>query len=518
MITSPRWKRRIGIIDLGSNSARLMVAQYTPGDSYKVTYEYSRRVRLAEGMAEDERLRPEAMARAIETLRMFRSFCRANGVRRVIPVATAATRDAKNGARFVARVRARTGLRLRVLSGEEEALYGVVGAINRIGVRAGLVLDVGGGSAEISRVQDGRFARGLTLPLGAVRLTEEHLPGDRVRPADVKRLARHVRDLLGAVDWMTLGEDEHFVGLGGTIRSLARIDREERNHPLRLLGGYVLDAERLDRLVDRLRMVPASERAQRIAGLSNDRADVILAGAMVVAAALRRAGASSLVVSDEGLREGLLYREFLGRRPSPVIPHLRRFSVLNLGRVYGYQTAHADQVARLAVALLEQIGGRLRDDHDDGDLAAEREYLWAAAQLNDIGTAVNAQDHHKHSSYLIRNTGLSGYTQREMVLIASLCIYQRKGKADVKSYKDLLEKGDSQRLKQLGAILRIAEALDSSRTQGVASVRAQVRRNVVRVRVRAKPKHDVRWEVGEAQRNAALFEDAFGCRLDVESS
>lgn len=508
-----RWTHRLGIIDLGSNSARLIVVQYTPGESFKVTYEYSRRVRLAEGMASSgDRLDPAAVARAVETLAMFRDFCAAHGLRRVIPVATAATRDAADRAAFLRQVRAATGLRLRVLSGEDEAYFGALGVINGLGLSAGLVMDVGGGSAQISRVRGGRFERGQTTPLGAVRLTEAYLLGEKVSAAEFKRLNHAVDEALAELDWMTLEAGGRFVGLGGTLRTLARIDRDDRAYPLRLLNGYELELERLDDLIGRLRALPVRDRARQVPGLPSDRADVILAGAVVVAAALRRAGVDRMVVSDQGLREGLFYREFLGAGRAPVLRDLRRFSVLNLGRVYGYQTAHADQVARLAVALFDQLGKR----HGYGP--REREYLWAAAQLNDIGSAVNYQDHHKHSAYLILSAGLPGYSHREIALIALLCVYHRKGKADIRTYQTVLGKGDEARVRRLGAILRLAEALDSSRTQDVAGVSVDARRDLVWLAVKARPRHDVRWEAGEAQRNADLFEEAFDCRLEVKAA
>lgn len=511
MTAFPHWTRRLGLIDLGSNSARLIVAQYTPGHAFKVTYEYSRRVRLAEGMAAgQDRLSPAAVARAIETLTMFRDFCAANGVRRVIPVATAATRDAADQAAFLRQVQAATGLRLRVLSGEEEAYYGALGVINGVGLSDGLVMDVGGGSAQLSEVRGGRFRRGLTTPLGAVRLTESYLPGERAAPAQFKRLARHLDEAFARLDWLTLSEGGRLVGLGGTLRTLARIDRDDRDYPLRLLNGYELHADRLESLIEKLRALPVGERVRQVPGLPPDRADVILAGAMVVAAALRRAGADRLVVSDQGLRDGLFYHEFAGRA-SPVIPDLRRFSVLNLGRVYGYQSAHADQVARLALALYDQLARR----HGYG--ALERELLWAAAQLNDIGSAVNYQDHHKHSAYLILSAGLPGYNHREIALIALLCVYHRKGKADVKGYQAVLDKGDAQRVRRLGALLRLAEALDSSRTQDVAEVTVSGRGERLRLTVRGRGGRNVVWEAGEAQRSADLLEEAFECQVEVQA-
>lgn len=520
MITAPRWTQRLGLIDLGSNSARLVVIQYTPGESFKVTYEYSRRVRLAEGMAASlgpARLRPAAVQRAIETLAMFRDFCAANGVRRLIPVATAATRDAADQADFLRQVRAATGLRLRVLSGEEEAYFGALGVINGLGLADGVVIDVGGGSAEVSRVRAGRFAQGQTTPLGAVRLTEAFLPGERASAGEVKRLNRRLDETLAPLEWLRLAPGERLVGLGGTIRALARLDRDERDYPVRLLNGYEIEAERLLNLIERLRALPVKDRPRQFPGLPPDRADVILGGALVVAAALRATGADRLMVSDQGLRDGLFYREFLaGRRPArgrsaDVIPDLRRFSVLNLGRVYGYQTGHADQVARLAEALFDETARR----HGYG--AAERQYVWAAAQLSDIGSAVNYQDHHKHSAYLILSAGLPGYTHREVALIALLCLYHHKGKADFKTYQAVLEKGDGERVRRLGALLRLAEALDSGRTQAVAGLTLSGRGAQLTLRVTAQRGRDISWEVGEAGRSADLFEAAYGCRLEVRA-
>lgn len=509
MYTPSRWTHRLGIIDLGSNSARLVVAQYTPGESFKITYEFSRRVRLAEGLAAGGRLQPAAVARAIETLRMFQAYCVANGVRRLLPVATAATRDAANRAEFLQQVQQATGLRLRVLTGEQEAYYGALGVINGSGLRDGLVMDVGGGSAQVSVVRGGAFQRGQATSLGAVRLTEAYFPDERVTASQFKALTRHLDQTFAKLTWMKLNGGR-FIGLGGGIRTLARIDRDQREYPLRLLNGYELRLERIEALIERLRALPVNERARRIPGLPSDRADVMLAGAMVVAAALRRVSAETLTVSDQGLREGLLYEAFLRQEKTPIIPSLRTFSVLNLARIYGYYSRHEEQVARLAVSLFDQLARR----HGFGP--AEREYLWAAATLNDIGTAVNYQDHHKHSAYLILSAGLPGYSHRETALIALLCLYHRKGKADLETYRPVLAKGDGDRLRKLGAILRLAEALDSSRTQDVADVRVSASARQVRLLVIGR--RDVHWEAGEAQRNAELFEDAFDCELEVRTA
>jgi exopolyphosphatase/guanosine-5'-triphosphate,3'-diphosphate pyrophosphatase len=503
--------RRLGIIDLGSNSARLMVAHYAPGRAFKITDEVARRVRLSEGMAADNQLHPAAIKRALETLRMFQAFCAASGVRRIAPVATAAVRDAANQAEFLEKVQKQTGLRFRVLSGEEEARLGAVGVINSLGLRDGLVMDVGGGSAEVSEVRGGRFRRGLTAPLGAVRLTELYLANDPVKSGDVARLTDHLDTSFELVDWMTLGKDGTLVALGGTARALARIDRELREYPLGLTHGYELELSRLEKLIDRLRGLTTAERARKIPALQADRADIILAGAMTLARALRRAGAKHALVCGQGLREGLLYQEFLNHADPPVLRNLREFSVLNLCRLYGYEKMHVDHVVRLSLSLFDQLKKR----HEYGEW--ERGLLWAAAQLHDVGTVVDYYDHHKHSAYIILSSGLPGYTHRETALIALLCLYHRKGNTSLETYGGVCERGDAERVKRLASLLRLAEYLDRSRSQTVTDLRLNVlNRKRARLRVHTRANDDAHVEIWEAQRNADLFESAFGLALTIE--
>lgn len=504
-------KRRVGIIDLGSNSARLMVAHYLPGQAYRITDELSRRVRLSEGMSIDGRLRAPAILRAIQAIRLFKSFCDANGVKRIVPVATAAVRDAVNRADFLRQLRASTGLRFRVLTGPEEAYYGVLGVVNGLGLRGGLVMDIGGGSAEFSHVERSRFRRGETTPLGAVRLTEMFLnDGDHVYPAALDRLNRYIHSALADFDWLHLGPDEAFVGVGGTARALARMDREARHYPFDLINGYELARTRLQGLVERLIELPVAERVRQMPGLPADRADIILAGALVVQGALRAAHASALTICGHGLREGLFFKEFLPQTNPPVIRDLREFSVLNLGRLYGFEQVHADHVTRLALSLFDQLADR----HHYG--AAERDCLWAAGQLHDIGTIVDYYDHHKHTSYIILNAGLPGYSHRDTALIALLCLYHRRGQPTLDQFHAPPQAGDLDRARRLSALLRLAEYLDRSRAQTITRLRLEGSGKKLRLLAKPRPGADARVEIWEAQRATDLFEEAYNCKLTIE--
>jgi exopolyphosphatase / guanosine-5'-triphosphate,3'-diphosphate pyrophosphatase len=288
------------------------------------------------------------------------------------------------------------------------------------------------------------------------------------------------------------------------------MDRLARSYPLGLVNGYELRRNNLDRLIERLAELPASERARQMPGLPADRSDIILAGALVVREAMRRAGVHSLVVCGHGLREGLFFKEFLKPADPPVIKDLRAFSVYNLGRLYGYEPAHAAHAAKLALSLFDQLARR----HGFGQ--QERDCLWAAAQLHDIGTVVDYYDHHRHTYYIILSAGLGGYSHRETELVALLCLYHRKGTPTEEDLGVLTRGGDLDRVCKLASLLRLSEYLDRSRTQVITRLtvlNAGGRRVVLRAQVRSKA--DARVEIWEAQRNATLFEAAFDCKLEI---
>ena len=503
--------RRVAIIDLGSNTARLMIAQFTPDRVFKITDEVSRRVRLVEGIAEGGRLRSAARSRALEAVRMFKSFCDAQGIDHILPVATAAVRDAGNGASFLKEIARGTGLHFRLLSGEEEAFYSTVGVINSLGLYDGIILDVGGGSAEIGLIRDGAFAKGASTPFGTVRTNETYFPGPEVTTGQTKRLDADIDQALAGIGWLEARSTFPIAGVGGVVRALVRIDRMERKYPLGLVHGYELKRRRLEKLIERIASIPVSERSRRIPGLQQEREDIILAGAMIVAGVMRKTGARKLIVSGQGLREGLFFEEAFKPSSRPdSIGRLRRFTILNLARLYGYEGAHTGHVARLSRSMYDQ----LQEIHGYGE--REREYLWAAAMLHDIGTVIDYYDHHKHSAYIILNAGLPGFDHRETVIIAWLCLNHRRGKPNFSRYQTLLKKEERIMVYRLSSLLRLSEYLDRSRSQIVEDVRLEAGGRKVRMKVVPRDGRDVSVELSEARSRVQLFEECFDRRLAIE--
>jgi exopolyphosphatase/guanosine-5'-triphosphate,3'-diphosphate pyrophosphatase len=499
-------EERIGIIDLGSNTTRLILMAYKPHLCFRLVDEVKETVRLAEGVREDRMLNPGPMRRAVEALKMFYTFCQSAQVEQIVPVATSALREAANREEFLLMLRQETDLDLRVLSGEEEAYYGYLGAINSLPFTDGIVVDIGGGSTEVTAVRGRAFSTTFSQQVGVIRFTERYIKSDPISKKEFRALEEGAVTAFKELDWLKSETGPTMVGMGGTVRNLARMDQKRRKYPLDRLHGYVLKRQGLEEIVDMLRRSSLKER-ESIPGLSRDRADVIVSGAVILLQLMQQGGFEELLVSGQGLREGLFYDYFLQGQQVPLFDDKRGFSIQNLAKIHNYEAIHAAKVRELSLSLFDQ----LEPLHGYGRW--ERELLSYAALLHDIGVEVGYYDHHKHSAYLIFNSALQGFTHREVVLLALLTRYHRKGSVDVNEYRMILADDDEERLSRLSALLRISEYLERSKSQVVQSLKVEIGEDGVRVHVRAVG--DATVEVWDANRRTRLFEKAFGQKIEI---
>jgi exopolyphosphatase / guanosine-5'-triphosphate,3'-diphosphate pyrophosphatase len=490
---------------MGSNTFRLVVFRYRPGGSFQLVDEIRDVVRLSSG-AGPAGLTAEAVERASHTVRLYAAFCEAAGVDDVVPVATSAVRDAANSD-VVLRALSADGLPVRILSAEEEAWYGYLGVVNSTTLGDGHVLDLGGGSVQISQVVGRKLGRTVSRPLGAVRMTERFLPRQRASGADLKSLRRHVARQLDAVSWLERSGGR-MVGIGGTIRTLATMHQRRTRYPLDEVHGYLLSRGGLEELIDAMAELPASDRS-RLAGLKPDRADITLAGAVVIAAALERLGVDQVEICAQGLREGIFYERFLAPTDPPLIRDVRRQSVLNLVDIYRCELPHAEHVCDLALGVYDELA-RLGLQALD---RPERELLWAAGMLHDSGVLVDYNDHHRHGYYLVLNAGLPGFRHRELALVALLVRAHRKALPSPAPLEGVLDPDDADRLQRLAACLRVAEQLERGRAGGIREVRMEAPDGTARLLVRAEG--DPAVALWSAALEAPAFERAFGRRLEL---
>jgi exopolyphosphatase/guanosine-5'-triphosphate,3'-diphosphate pyrophosphatase len=337
--------------------------------------------------------------------------------------------------------------------------------------------------------------------------TERFFPAERVKPKQVKALREHVRDELRSAPWLP-GAPGRLAGIGGTVRNLAGVTMIEEGLPTFGVQGFSLRREALDALVERLAELTPAER-RRVPGLKPERADLILAGAVVVQTVMDVCRFDAMEVTEAGLREGVFYEELLAGADPPLIPDVREASVRNLAAQYHPETAHTEHVAKLALAMWDELS----DAGLHPGRADERELLWAAAILHDIGTAVDYDDHHKHSRYLILNAGLPGYSPRETAIIGQAARYHRKGQPGMREFSPLARKGDEELLARCAALLRVAEQLERPRDQAVSHASVAVRDGTVELTL--KSRGDVAVSRWGAQRQADVFRKAFDRDLRV---
>jgi exopolyphosphatase/guanosine-5'-triphosphate,3'-diphosphate pyrophosphatase len=501
--------QRLAVIDLGSNSFRLVVFTAAEG-WWRRTDEIYEPVRIGAGMAATGSLGEEPMQRALATLDVFAHFCKASGlgVEAIDAVATSAIRDADNAEGFLTRARQRTGLPIRVLSGEAEACYGYLAAINSTTLADGCVLDLGGGSLQLVRVEDRMAKQSGSWRMGAVRMTERFLSdGGPATVAQLDALRAHITAELESSRWLARC-GPRFIGIGGTVRNLAVAAQRAAGLPSSGVQGMIIDDDALEQLVQRLAALPAVERS-RVPGIKPARADLILAGAVVVQEVLRAGGFAGLESTEAGLREGVFFERYLADGKPPLFEDVRRSSVLNLAARYHMDVAHTRHVASLALSMFDQLAELQLHVGDP----RERELLWAACVLHDIGMSVDYDDHHKHSRYLILNGGLPGFSPVELAIVAQAARYHRKGMPDAGPLAPLFGEGDMERLNRCAVLLRLAEDLERSRDQLVRETVLTRADGAVLLRLLADGEAAVpRWAAG---RESELFARAFGCPLRV---
>ena len=423
--------RHVAVIDLGSNSWRLVVFSYGSAPSlrwWKRTDELYEAVRIGEGLAQTGELSEAAMARGIETLVVFERFCHASGLADadVHAVATSAIRDARNGEQFLAQARTAIGYEIEILSARAEAHYGAVAALNSSTLTDGVVLDIGGGSLQLVLIEGREEIQSVSFPLGAVRTTEAFLSGPGpARKKDLARLRAHVKSSLSGIEWLK-GRRGRLVAMGGAVRNLAAAAQRAAFGSSGGIDigvqGFLITADALSELVANLAALPAAER-RAVPGIKPGRGDIILGSAVVLQTCSRSAGSTGSrrprpvceTACSSPARSSPRARAAVRRRPRG-----RRAQPRDPVRV-GSRPHRARRAARAPDARVADRGRAVRAT------ARRAQLLWAAAMLHDVGMTISYDDHHKHSRYLIVSAELPGFDPRERALIAQITRYHRKG-------------------------------------------------------------------------------------------
>jgi exopolyphosphatase/guanosine-5'-triphosphate,3'-diphosphate pyrophosphatase len=441
----------LAVVDVGSNSGRAVVLRQADGGHFEILAGGRAPLRLARDVERGGRLTEQALDRTVQTLRDFRALANGSGAERILAVATAAVRDSDNSGDLVERSLRDAGLHLDVIDGETEARLSFLGAIHGLPVEHGMLIDLGGGSMEISRFRARAFVRSWTLALGSLSLSDRFLVSDPPGERELDRLHDHVRSTLEAAGVPPLGADETLIGTGGTIRNLAKVDRQARtNYPIPRLHGYVLSRRRMGDLAQRVASRSLSRR-KALPGLSRERADSIVGGAAVVATTLDAVRGSEIVVSGQGLREGLALQSLNGELPPAA--DVRKASVAALvSRFATWEAGRAERRSRIAAILLEAT------EPAAGPNARER--LDQAATLLDIGRSIDYYRRYEHTADIVVAADLEGFSHRKLAMLAAVIRQAGDERTRIRGYRPLLTSDDQLLVARAGTILLLADEIE----------------------------------------------------------
>ena len=508
---------RVCVIDLGTNSFHAVIVDAHPNGSFQVVDRMKEMVRLGKHGLSANTLPDEAMERGMQALQRIHLLANGWGATEFLAFATSAIREATNGGVFIRRVRQELGLRIRPISGEQEAQLIFQGVRRTIEMAAPtLLVDVGGGSVEFIVAAEGESVFARSLKLGAARLTERFVTTDPLSAAEQEEMRVHIRETVTAVvDACRAYDVTSIVGSSGTMKTLARVALEESGTGTQTVFQRTFSRSEVGTALKWVLASGADERIDHPA-IEPKRGDQIGAGAVLLDTLLDELPqVTHLRVSQNALREGMVVH-FMDtnyariRRIAPFRDPRRR-SVHELAYRYQWEERHAQHVAATATFLFDVC----RPLYDGP--ARDAELLEYAALLHDVGYLVSHDTHAKHSRYLIKNADLQGFQPDEIAIMSLVAQYHR-GAPPTPTHKHYRKRSeeDQRRIRQLAGLLRIAEGLDRSHFQNVTALRARLSDEALTLSIATKG--DPQLEVWSGTEESALFTEEFGRAFRVESA
>lgn len=510
---------KLAAIDIGSNSIKLVVVDAAASDSFAVLAREREVVRLGHETLLRGHLGRAAILRAADCIRRFRSIAEARGAETIVAIATASVREANNSANFIKAIELKTGVRVEILSGVEEARLIGLAASHGCGNKGitHLNIDIGGGSTELSIFRDGVPITLMSLKLGAVGLTERFIRTDPPRTKELGSLRSEIRAALQRPSRELRGHGwDDVTGTSGTILALGyalrvlHTDVSERKSQGAQPSEATINLSELSEVNTSFAGLALQARREA-ANLSAQRAEIIVAGGQILEGAMRALSIKSLRTCDWALREGVIIDrlrvwEDQSRPPMPDITDQRLRGVHAVGKRFGYEEQHSHQVARLAEKIFDSVAVHKNLTRH------QRLLLSAAALLHDVGYHIAHESHHKHSFYLIENSELTGFSEAERAVIANIARYH-KGSTPKERHSNYISMNPADRdtVRRLAGILRIADALDRRHDNRVNDVECRCEGRVVTIQVVSALECEN--ELAEAHRRLDLFEEAFQSSL-----
>ncbi|MCB1142516.1 MAG: Ppx/GppA family phosphatase [Leptospiraceae bacterium] len=513
-------EKNLAAIDLGTNSFHLIIVKVKEDGSYESLGKEKESVRLGSGAGTQEIITPDAIERGINCLKRFKALAEVHNAE-IRAVATSALREAKNRDSFLELARNELGIHIEIISGFEEARLIYFGILQGLPVydKKILMIDIGGGSTEFLVGLKGEIEFAQSLKIGAVRLTDKFFMGDPISLSDIKQCKIYVQGTIGPMKREILKlQPEIIIGSSGTVQSIASmVIADVKENPNRSLNNYTILKDNFKKIRNSIDSAETLKKRTKLPGLDSKRADIIVAGSIILEEIFDMFSIQKLQVSDYALREGIIYdtivkwREHQDNQIHP-LANIRLKAIKSLFNTFPYEKEHVEKVTEIALKIYDSLAKHYNFTGD------EREYLEAAAILHEIGFGISHSSHHKHSYYIIRNSELMvGFHFEEIEIIALVARYHRKSPPKSKHTEFISLTHENQKLvKKLASILRIADGLDRSHQSMVEDLELEITKDEVKILLKIKENMDPHVDIWSADQKKELFEEYFDKKVSFQ--
>lgn len=499
---------RIGIIEVGATSVTLMLNEVEDDGYFRIIDELNTSIRLYSDLIDGNELSIDKINSAISAIQSFKSMCEISGAKKIIAVISDSIRRISNSNVLISLVKDELNIELIPLRSEEEIYYSYLAVMNSLYVKNSLVVDIEGASTHLLWIKDQTIKEKLTLPIGALSLTNEYNLMDRIKVSDIDSCNNHIKTLLNNASWLKENIFDSIIGIGGTLRAINKMDRKKKRYPLDIPHNYTFYDCDLHDLCNMLKIKDLKQRKQ-IIGLDADRADIIVGGTLIIDNLVKLTEAQNIITSLNGVREGIMY-EYIDKNFN-YEKDILNYSICGISKTLNINRSHAGNVYWIARTLFEELTPlhKLSDE-------SYKNILKTSALLHDCGISVSYYNHHKHSFYIILNSPINGLNHKELLMSAAIAAYHRNNdySLPLPAFTAVINKIDLINIETLGVMLKIAEGLDRSLEGAVRSLKVQINEDNVKLLLTSEL--DLELEIRQALRAKRSFYDVFKKELIIE--
>ena len=507
--------RRIGVIDIGANSIKLMLSEIEDSGYFKTVDELKETVRLGSDLINSNKLSEDKINYTISTLKSFKSLCTLSGASEIITVITEDLIIAENKNELKDKIIKEVDLYPRLLSYDDEIHYNHLSVINSLYTNNSLMIDIGGFSTHLALIdKNSNLIENATIPVGCVNLSKLFCLQDLIIFENNEKACDYVKSLFSSIAWLSEYQFSNIICIGGSLRNIFKVDRRKKRYPLDLSHNYSISKQDVTELYNLMKCKNLKQRKQ-IEGLSIDRADVIVGALVILNELVKHTNVEDLTLCGRGLREGIL-NEYLNQNYASSSEDILDFSIHGIMETLNLNISHANNVYNITKNLFESLKPihKLKIDEYSN-------IIKTSSLLHDCGISVRYYDHHLHSCYIILNSHFNGLSHKEILKSGFSAAFHRNNSFQVplSKYSQIINKLDVQNIEKIGTLLKISEGLDRSLEGAVKDFKVTILEDSIEILLYSKdPNNNLELEINQSLRAKSKFFEVYNKNLIIKKA